>query len=190
MPRSPSANKLKKESEWIDQFKHVYVVAFLNYDMKEPSFANNKLTFKYVEITKFNKSLEELETNFDKWLYVLQNLPRLDCQPKCLQTEIFNRLFSEAEIDRFTKSEIRAYECSLSAYRDLKNSIDSAIEKGRKEGRAKGPKERRAKGLEEGRAEGELKRSIDIARKMKAHGMPTEEIILMTDLTADEIHNL
>lgn len=186
----PIREQAEKESEWIDQFKHVYVVAFLNYDMKEPSFANNKLTFKYVEITKFNKSLEELETNFDKWLYVLQNLPRLDCQPKCLQTEIFNRLFSEAEIDRFTKSEIRAYECSLSAYRDLKNSIDSAIEKGRKEGRAKGPKERRAKGLEEGRAEGELKRSIDIARKMKAHGMPTEEIILMTDLTAGEIDNL
>lgn len=221
----PIREQAEKGSEWNYQLKHVYVVALLNYDMKEPSFANDtinhdiglldkqthrvfndKLTFKYVEITKFNKSLEELGTNFDRWLYVLQNLPRLDCQPKYLQTEIFNRLFSEAEIARFTKSELRDYECSLSAYRDLKNSLDTAKAKGHEEGRAegleegraegleegiaKGLEEGRAKGLEEGRAEGELKRSIDIARKMKAHGMPTEEIILMTDLTADEIDNL
>ena len=39
---------------------------------------NDKLTFKYVEISKFDKSIEELKSNYDKWIYVLQNLSRLD----------------------------------------------------------------------------------------------------------------
>lgn len=81
---------------------------------------NDKLTFKYVEISKFDKCLEELESNYDKWLYVLRNLSRLDSQPDYLRNEIFNRLFSEAEIAHFSKVELREYEDSLKAYRDIK----------------------------------------------------------------------
>ena len=40
----------------------------------------------------------------------------------------------EAEIATFTSEELREYEDSLKAYRDIKNSIDTA----RKEGRVKG----------------------------------------------------
>lgn len=110
---------------------------------------NDKLTFKYVEISKFNKSLEELETNYDKWLYVLRNLSRLDSQPDYLRNEIFNRLFSEAEIAQFSKVELREYEDSLKAYRDIKNSLDTA----KAEGRAEGLVEGRAEGRAEGRSE-------------------------------------
>ena len=41
----------------------------------------------------------------------------------------------EAEIATFTPEELREYEDSLKAYRDIKNSIDTAEEKGRVEGR-------------------------------------------------------
>ena len=62
---------------------------------------NDKLTFKYVEIAKFSKSIGELSSNFDKWLYVLRNLARLDNQPEYLRNEVFNRLFKEADISPF-----------------------------------------------------------------------------------------
>ena len=37
----------------------------------------DKLEFIYVEIAKFDKTLEELETLYDKWLYALKNLYKL-----------------------------------------------------------------------------------------------------------------
>ncbi len=46
--------------------------------IKEKHHGNDKLTFKYVEIAKFNKKEDELVTLYDKWLYVLKNLSRLD----------------------------------------------------------------------------------------------------------------
>ena len=169
----PIREQAPKGDNWNFKLQHVYVVALLNYDMNEEAFShesinhdvglldkqthkvfNNKLTFKYVEIARFNKDINELETNFDKWLYVLRNLSRLDNQPTYLRNEVFNRLFSQAEIARFDKKELKAYEDSLKAYRDIKNSLDTAKEEGRAEGRAEGLAEGRAEGLAEGRAEG------------------------------------
>ena len=42
----------------------------------------------------------------------------------------------EAEIAKFTPVELKEYEDSLKTYRNLKNSLDTAEEKGRNEGRA------------------------------------------------------
>ena len=197
----PIREQAPKGDNWNFKLQHVYVVALLNYDMNEEAFShesinhdvglldkqthkvfNNKLTFKYVEIARFNKDINELETNFDKWLYVLRNLSRLDNQPTYLRNEVFNRLFSQAEIARFDKKELKAYEDSLKAYRDIKNSLDTAKEEGRAEGRAEG--------LAKGRAEGASEKALTIARELFAMNMSIDNIKKVTGLTDDEIHNL
>ena len=181
----PIREQAQKGEGWNYKLKHVYVVALLNYDMSDPAFSddtinhdiglldkqthrvfNDKLTFKYVEISKFNKRIEELKTNYDKWLFVLQNLSRLDCQPEYLKTAVFNRLFAEAEIAKFTRAELREYEDSLKAYRDIKNSLDSAEEKG------------------------ERKKSIEIAKNLLEMGMPIDNIMKATGLSLEEIAKL
>lgn len=178
----PIREQAQKGEGWNYKLKHVYVVALLNYDMSDPAFSddtinhdiglldkqthrvfNDKLTFKYVEISKFNKRIEELKTNYDKWLFVLQNLSRLDRQPEYLQTAVFNRLFAEAEIAKFTRAELREYEDSLKAYRDIKNSLDSAKQEGKKD-----------KAIEIAKNLLEMGMSID--NIMKATGLPQEEI--------------
>ena len=217
----PIREQASKGDNWNFKLQHVYVVALLNYDMNEEAFShesinhdvglldkqthkvfNNKLTFKYVEIARFNKDINELETNFDKWLYVLRNLSRLDNQPTYLRNEVFNRLFSQAEIARFDKKELKAYEDSLKAYRDIKNSLDTAKEKGRAEGLAEGRAEGHAEGLAEGLAEGRAKghaeglaegaseKALTIARELLAMNMSIDNIKKVTGLTDDEIHNL
>ena len=213
----PIREQAPKGDNWNFKLQHVYVVALLNYDMNEEAFShesinhdvglldkqthkvfNNKLTFKYVEIARFNKDINELETNFDKWLYVLRNLSRLDNQPTYLRNEVFNRLFLQAEIARFDKKELKAYEDSLKAYRDIKNSLDTAKEEGRAEGRAEGLAEGlaegRAEGLAEGRAEGHAEgaseKALAIARELLAMNMSIDNIKKVTGLTDDEIHNL
>ena len=93
---------------------------------KKSKIFYDKLEFIYVEIAKFNKSLDELETLYDKWLYALKNLYKLTQRPKELCDKVFDRLFEEAEIAKFTPQEMREYEASKMAYRDIKNSIDTA----------------------------------------------------------------
>ena len=209
----PIREQAEKGDVWDYQLKHVYVVALLNYEMSDPAFStesinhdiglldkqthrvfNDKLTFKYVEISKFNKSLEELETNYDKWLYVLRNLSRLDSQPDYLRNEIFNRLFSEAEIAHFSKVELREYEDSLKAYRDIKNSLDTAKAEGLAEGfgkgRVEGHAEGRAEGLVEGRAEGRAETLVEVAKNLLSIGTPIESIMKATGMTEDEIKDL
>ena len=181
----PIREQAQKGEGWNYKLKHVYIVALLNYDMSDPAFSddtinhdiglldkqthrvfNDKLTFKYVEISKFNKRIEELKTNYDKWLFVLQNLSRLDCQPEYLKTAVFNRLFAEAEIAKFTRAELREYEDSLKAYRDIKNSLASAEEKG------------------------ERKKAIEIAKNLLEMGMPIDNIMKATGLSLEEIAKL
>ena len=201
----PIREQAPKGADWNFKLDHVYTVALLNFDLSEEAFDkddinhdvglldkkthkvfNDKLSFKYVEIAKFDKTEDELVTLYDKWLYVLKNLSRLDKRPAALKEKIFSKLFGEAEIAKFTPTELKEYEDSLKAYRDVKNSIDTALEKGREEGRAEG----RAEGREEGREEGKNLKAIQIAKKMLAAGMDIDTIINMTDLSKSEIEKL
>ena len=88
--------------------------------------------------------------------------------------KIFTKLFDAAAIARFSPTELREYEDSLKAYRDIKNSLDTAKEEGRAEGR------------EEGRAEG----IAMVAKMMYAKGMDIDVIASMTGLSTDEVENL
>ena len=201
----PIREQAPKGADWNFKLDHVYTVALLNFDLSEEAFDkddinhdvglldkkthkvfNDKLSFKYVEIAKFDKTEDELVTLYDKWLYVLKNLSRLDKRPAALKEKIFSKLFGEAEIAKFTPTELKEYEDSLKAYRDVKNSIDTALEKGREEGRAEG----RAEGRVEGREEGKNLKAIQIAKKMLAAGMDIDTIINMTDLSKSEIEKL
>ena len=95
-------------------------------------------------------------------------------------------LKNDMNITHFTHTELKEYEDSLKAYRDVKNSIDTALEKGREEGRAEGREEGRAEGRAEGRVEG----VIQVARKLLDAGMDVDTIMKMTDLSKGEIEKL
>lgn len=130
-----------------------------------------KLKFIYIELPKFTKTEAELETHFDKWLYVFTHLSKLQNRPQKLQDRIFSRLFEAAEIAKFTPEERGAYEESLKYYRDIKNVVDTS----------------REEGILEGRIEGRIEGILSVARKMKASGFPLAEIRQLTGLTEAEI---
>ena len=178
-----------KVGDWDFELKAVYTVAILDfvfdddkndsekyrYDVKLTDIETykvfyDKLTFVYLEMPKFEKTLEELETRFDKWLYVLKNLERLHDIPDKLKDRIFRKLFAAAEIAKFTPAEAMAYEDSLKVYRDLKNSIDTA--------------------REEGREEGKQETLENTTLKMLNDNLPIETIARYTGLTIDQIETL
>ena len=119
-----------------DDGKYRYDVKLTEQETKEVFY--DKLTFIYLAMPKFTKQLEELETRFDKWLYVIKNLNKLDRIPETLKESIFLKLFETAEISKFSQKEYQEYEDSLKYYRDIKNSLDTAREEGIEKGREEG----------------------------------------------------
>ena len=205
----PIREQAPKGSDWNFCLKKVYVVALLNYRMSDEAFDssdtihtialmdtktnkvfNAKLMFKYVEVGRFDKTDDELISLSDKWMYVLKNLSRLDNRPSSLSEKIFTKLFDAAAIARFTPMELREYEDSLKAYRDIKNSLDTAKEEGRAEGREEGRAEGREEGRAEGREEGRAEGIAMVVKNMHAKGMDIDVIASITGLNKDEVESL
>ena len=90
----------------------------------------------------------------------------------------FKKLFEIAEIAKYDKKEFGEYQKSLKILRDYYNSLSTAVEKAKREG------------IEQGRAEGEYVKAVEIARSMKADGMPIDIIIKYSGLSAEEIEKL
>ena len=97
---------------------------------------------------------------------VEENLYKLTQRPKELCDKVFDRLFEEAEIAKFTRAELREYEDSLKAYRDIKNSLDSAKQEGKKD------------------------KAIEIAKNLLEMGMSIDNIMKATGLSQEEIAKL
>lgn len=104
--------------------------------------------------------------------------------------KIFTKLFDAAAIARFSPTELREYEDSLKAYRDIKNSLDTAKEEGRAEGREEGRAEGREEGRAEGREEGRAEGIAMVAKMMFAKGMDIDVIASMTGLSTDEVESM
>ena len=100
--------------------------------------------------------------------------------------KVFDRLFEEAEIAKFTPQEMREYEASKMAYRDIKNSIDTAKQEGLAEGMEKGME----LGMEKGMAKGMNQKALDIARNMLADGVGINLIMKYSGLTQEQIEKL
>ena len=90
----------------------------------------DKLEFVFVEVAKFNKREDELETDLDKWLYLLKNMSKLLERPAALRDRIFGRLFDVAEYARLDDEERKNYVESMNTARDTYNQIDYALNKG------------------------------------------------------------
>ena len=91
-----------------------------------------------------------------------------------------------------------SFEASKMAYRDIKNSVDTAKregiaegkEIGMKEGMEKGLAEGMEKGMEKGRAEGKHEANTETAQRLLAMGLSAEQIAKATQLPLEIIKNL
>lgn len=77
-------------------------------------------------------------------------------------------------ISQYDETEYNAYEESLKAYRDLKNSIDTAFDDGK----------------DEGKIEGKIEQKFETAKILKNSNVPIEVILKSTGLSESEIENL
>ena len=196
-PIQQQGNKRK----WNFQLKSVYTISILDFvfdeikdddevfhhevkmvDIKTNKVFYDKLTYIYLEMPKFNKTEDELETHFEKWLYVLKNLHKLTDRPAKLQERVFKNLFETSELKNLSQIEREAYHESLKHYRDLKNTIDTAFEEGYDEAielmneqlkQAEEEKQKEAKARKQ--AEAEKQKEAKARKKAEAEKQKAEE---------------
>ncbi len=195
-----------KTGDWDFKLQRVYTIAIMDFvfdesrdnqdqlihnigllDIKTKKVFNDKIRYIYLEMPKFRKTEEELETHFDKWLYVLRNLARLQSVPTAVQERVFQKVFSVAEIAKYSTTDRQAYQSSLKHYRDLKNVMDTAFETGLEAGKEVGLELGLQQGLEKGLEQGRFAEKIGIARVMKQAGEAIEKIQFFTGLTLEQI---
>jgi len=126
----------------------------------------DKLHFVYIELPKFNKQINELSNQFEKWIYAIKYLSSFKNQPPELSGKVFERLFQIAEIASFTKQEAFEFEESLKEFRDYINTLNTRYE------------------------EGKLEEKLSNAQNLKNLGVSYDIISKATGLSIEEIEKL
>jgi predicted transposase/invertase (TIGR01784 family) len=171
---------------WDFELKPIYFIGILNFEVSEfrddnyihycqlmdidtKSSISNKLNFIYIEIPKFKKKREELSKHLEYWLYFFRELNRLREIPEEFKGDILEDAFKRAEFLKLSSQEQHNYHINLKHYRDLVNSLDTALERGK--------------------LEGAKQEKIEIAQKL-LDVLDIETISIKTGLSKEEIENL
>ena len=139
---------------------------------------SDKLRFIYLSLPFFNKSEEECESGFEKWIYVLKYMEVLERLPFTAQKKIFNHLAKLADVRCLSSEEQEKYDESIKAVDDYYSGLYGFYVEGEE------------KGIAKGRAEGELSKSLTIARNLLAMGMSLPQIVKATGLNEEQLKQL
>lgn len=184
-------------NNWMFDVKAVYGIFFMNFlleeniklridvilsDRETGELFSDKFRQIFIALPCFKKTEEECETNFERWIYVLNNMETLNRMPFKARKAVFEKLEEIADVGALSEKERELYDNSVKVYRDYLVTMDAA----KREGRAEGITEGRKEGITEGR---ELAQ-IEIARNLKEKGLDPAFIAETTSLGLEEIQKL
>lgn len=105
-------------------------------------YPTNELEMVFVELPKFQKDLDELETLTDKWIYFIKNTSSLETVPETMGTvpEI-QKAFTIANEANLSRQELEDLEKREMFIEDQRGAIIKGIQEGRLQGRLQGQQE-------------------------------------------------
>lgn len=186
---------------WLFDIKAVYGIFFMNFQLEKNNklrtdviladrdtkeLFSDKLRQVFISLPMFTKEEDECENDFERWIYVLKNMEKLDRMPFKAKKAVFEKLEEIADVSALSKEDRDIYDHNLKLYRDYMASMESAKIEGREAGREEGREEGKIEGIEEGRKE----EKKAIARNLKSLGTPVDIITTATNLTVEEIEKL
>ena len=147
-----------------DNINYISRHLILNIETKIQDIAD--FEFNFIELKKFNKRLNELNTILDKWIYFIKNASNLTLIPKEFKDKKeFIKAFEIASQYNWNKKELEVYEYIALKEFDRLNEIETAEEKGR------------------------IKEKVEIARNL-LDVLDVETIALKTGLSVEDIEKL
>ncbi len=87
------------------------------------------IEFNFIELLKFNKELNEIETLIEKWVYFIKKSPNLDVIPENINDEGLKLAYQGAEKYNWTKEELMAYDYASMRKADESSKTKRAVEK-------------------------------------------------------------
>ncbi|XZN90749.1 MAG: Rpn family recombination-promoting nuclease/putative transposase [Microcoleus sp.] len=140
----------------------------------------------FIELPKFNKQLDELETLTDKWVYFMKNAPCLEVVPSTMEnvSEI-QQAFAIANETNLNPEELKDLEDRERYIMDQQGILRKGIEEGLAQGREQG----REEGREEGIALGMREKALEIARQL-LNVLDNQTISQTTGLSVEDIQSL
>jgi predicted transposase/invertase (TIGR01784 family) len=120
------------------------------------------LEFTFIELPKFNKSEEELETLTEKWIYFIKNAENLNLIPASVNDEGLKSAYEEADRHTWTRKELEEYEYARMRETDEITREMFVVEQ----------------------------RSIEIAKNLIASGLDNDMITKGTNLSNEQIERL
>ena len=191
------------------ELKKVYFIGILNFNIFEnKNYISRHLIinqetktqdlddfeFTFIELPKFKKELEELETILDKWIYFIKNASDLTLIPKQYENiQEFQEAFNIATQTTWNTKELEVYEyMSLKEFDEinaLRTAESKGMQKGLEKGMKKGIEKGMKKGMQKGMQEGMETKAIEIAKNL-LDVLDDETISLKTKLPINIIQNL
>ncbi|MGF1534721.1 MAG: Rpn family recombination-promoting nuclease/putative transposase [Bernardetiaceae bacterium] len=178
---SKSYSEQIKRGDFYRQLKPVIFIGILDYsfsinskyisrhrilDVETHEHLLQDVEFNFVELPKFNKELNELETLTEKWIYFIKNAKNLDVIPENVDDEGLKSAYQEANKHTWTPEELEAYDYAFMREEDERAKLDQAEKKGK------------------------TQEKIDIAKTMLSDNEPSEKIAKYTGLTVEQIEAL
>jgi predicted transposase/invertase (TIGR01784 family) len=135
--------------------------------------------FNFIELKKFNKPEEELQSIIDKWIYFIKNAGSLSVIPKSAEDiPELKQAYLQANMNTWSLEEREVYE-----YWQLRDAADRY---GMEEKFDKGKME----GMMQGKMQGMMQGKVEVARKLLAAGIGLEVILQATGLSREELDEL
>jgi predicted transposase/invertase (TIGR01784 family) len=121
-----------------EKLKPIFFIGILNFSATEnPSYlSRHKVTdtetgqqfikdieFNFIELPKFNKKSNELETIIEQWIYFIKNAENLEVIPENISDKGLMSAYEEASKHNWTQEELDAYDYAFMREQDEKGRI-------------------------------------------------------------------
>lgn len=155
----------------------IYVIAVLNFaidndtqyirriqltNVETGKVFYDKLTFVFIELSKFTGALDQLQDDIDRWIYLLRHMPSLQDIPAELAHAPFPQAFKIAEQAALSPEEHLRYEASLKRTLDERSIYFT----------------------------GRQDEKVQIARGLLARNLDPQTISAVTGLSAEDLQRL
>jgi len=164
-------------ADLINHFKLIEKKQFIEY--------SDDIELIFIELPKFNKTENQLETIQDKWLYFIKNAGDLDYIPNNLDQEL-NKAFNIANEANLSVEELELQHKKRDWIYIQKSSIELATKTGLKQGLEQGLKQ----GLEQGLEQGEWHTKRQLTMNAYQAGLEMDMICKISGLDMNEVEDI
>lgn len=136
------------------------------------------IEFNFIELLKFNKRPDELETSIDQWTYFIKNAENLKMIPDNVVDEGLREAYLEADKHNWTQAELDDYERASIKEQDEIGRIELANKRAAQ------------KATLEATLAATLATTLEVAKKLKGLGIDFDIISKSTGLTKEQIEKM